>query len=212
MNAEKGNFLQLEEIAVGILAEIAKKSDVRIYTINHRIKEEKSLAGLLEIADEHFVRIRDSVASYTKSVHDKIINDDANSVAIDSVSLSEYMANSRNMQNFLTAVANLCEAEITPESPDSYLEQLAWLKICTIGELQQMLAENSSLALQMIRTTLAAADLDILSSTVALRFLCRAELIRRKCTQEQATDFFMLSTGKKERAMRYAQQLLAQYA
>ena len=167
------------------------------------------LAGLLEIADEHFVRIRDSVAQYTKTVHEKIVNDSANDVPIDSVSLEEYMTNSKNMHSFLETVSNICEAEVTYESPDNYLIQLEWLKKKSIGDLQKMLETNSSLALRMIQQTLSMAELDILSSTVALRFLCHAELILKHYPQEQMVEFLQLSMKNKDRAERYAKRLMA---
>lgn len=170
------------------------------------------LAGLLEIADEHFVHIRDSVAAYTKDVHKRIIEDSANDIPIDSVSLEEYMNYSKSMQSFLQTIANLCEAEISKESPETYLEQLDWLKKRTIGDLQQMLNDNASLALQMIEKILVATDIDILSSTVALRFLCHAELVQKHYNKELMVDFFMLSTNNKDRAERYADKLINEYA
>lgn len=168
------------------------------------------LAGLLEIADDHFVNIRDKVSDYTAAVHEKIISDAANDIPIDSVSLAEYMHNSKSMQAFLQIISNVCKAEISQESPENYLEQLAWLKKYTIGDLQQMLTENYSLALQMIEKRLATAELDILSSTVALRFLCHAELVRRHYGKELMIEFFMLSMNSRERAERYAEQLLGE--
>jgi len=165
------------------------------------------LAGLLEIADEHFVRIRDSVAQYTKEVHSKIINDDAHNIPIDSVSLEEYMANSKNMRSFLQTLGNICEADIAYQSPENYLEQLEWLKKKTLGDLQEMMEKNSSLALRMVQQTLACAGLDILSSTVALRFLCHAELISHNYTKEQMVEFLQISMKDKGRAERYAERL-----
>ncbi len=165
------------------------------------------LAGLLEIADEHFTRIRDTVANYTEVVRQKIVNDDANDIPIDSVSLEEYMRSSKNIRAFLNVIANMCNAEIYDDNADSYLEQLAWLKIETIGDLQQMLSRNSSLALRMARSSLAGSGLDIFASNVALRLLCRAELVSAEYTQKQATEFFCLSTKDKARAERYAREL-----
>ncbi|MBQ6779757.1 MAG: hypothetical protein IJP62_00845 [Treponema sp.] len=167
------------------------------------------LAGLLEIADEHVVRIRDNVSKYTKSVHEKIINDNAHDIQIDTVSLNEYIDYSKNMRSFLQTISNVCEAEIYSEKADSYLEQLAWLKKNTLGDLQNMLEENSSLALRMIEKQLAMSELDILSSTIAIRFLCRAELIHKQYTQEQIMEFFLLSMEKKraERAVKQVFEL-----
>ncbi len=165
------------------------------------------LAGLLEIADEHFSRIRDNVALYTEQVHQKIVNDDANTILIDSVSLDEYMTYSKNMQAFLTVIGSFCSAEIYTESAENYIEQLAWLKKETIGDLQEMLIDNSSLALRIAARTICPAGLDILCSTAALRFLCLAELINKEYSLSQTADFFYLSTKDKSRAMHYAKEL-----
>lgn len=179
------------------------------YGIPSAVKREFfRLAGLLEIADEHFVNIRERVSEYTAAVHEKIISDTANDIPIDSVSLAEYMHNSKSMQAFLQIISNVCKAEISQESPENYLEQLEWLKKQTIGDIQQMLTDNYSLALQMIEKRLATTDLDILSSTVALRFLCHAELVRKHYSKELLIEFFMLSMDNRERAERYANQLI----
>ena len=170
------------------------------------------LAGLLEIADEHFIRIRDNVANYTEKVHQKIVNDDAGDIAIDSVSLDEYMCYSKNMRAFLQSIANMTEAEISDETADNYIDQLAWFGIKTLGDLQNMLLENSSLAFQMARNTLAITDLDILSSSVALRFLCHAELINKKYTEREMIDFFKLTMKSQDRATRYAKELIKNYS
>ena len=169
------------------------------------------LAGLLEIADEHFVSIRDMVSAYTKDVHERIIADTADDIPIDSVSLEEYMNNSKNMQNFLRTISNVCGAEISPQNPDNYLEQLDWLKKRNIGDLQQMLTDNYSLAMQMIEKVIAVSDLDILSSTVALRFLCHAELVNKRYSKDLIVDFFMLSMKSRERAEKYADKLIKEY-
>ena len=166
------------------------------------------LAGLLEIADEHFMRIRDTVANYTEEVHTKIMNDDANDIRIDSVSLGEYMRYSRNMRSFLEQIAKLCNAEIYDDSAESYLEQFAWLKKETLGDLQKMLEEDAPLALQMAEETLGQMDLDIFSSTAALRFLCRAELVLKGYSREQAKEFFYISTKDASRAERYANEVI----
>ena len=68
--------------------------------------------------------------------------------------------------------------------------------------------ENHDLALSNAKTALENTDLDILSSSVGLRFLCRAELLNKKYSEEQATEFLMLSVGDKSRASRMAKSLL----
>ena len=74
--------------------------------------------------------------------------------------------------------------------------------------LKQKLAENHDLALELAKATLANTELDILSSSVGLRFLCRAELLNQHYNEEQITEFLMLSTGDRTHAQRMAKNLL----
>lgn len=169
------------------------------------------LAGLLEIADEHFSRIRDTVATYIVSTHQKIVNDNANDIPLDSVSLDEYMRYSNSMGQFLKRIAKICNSEIVHESLENYLEELSWFKLETIGDLQRLLADNAELAFRMAEDMLSCAELDILNSTVALRFLCRAELINGEYTKKQAAQFFYLSSKNQERSEKYAEKLFSDY-
>ena len=62
-----------------------------------------------------------------------------------------------------------------------------------------------------IERALANADLDILSSSVGLRFLCRAEILNKHYSLEKTTEFLKLSMGTTEKAERQAKHLLRTY-
>lgn len=166
------------------------------------------IAGLLEIADDEFVRVRDDVLAYTEDTKQKIMRDEAGDVRIDSVSLKEYVLRSRKMRAFLEELAAICGSEISDIDPEAYLEQLQWLGKKTLGELDQMLNDNRALAYAMAKQALENTDLDILSSNVGLRFLCRAELVRKQYPLEQVVQFMKLSATNAERAQRMAESLL----
>ena len=68
------------------------------------------------------------------------------------------------------------------------------------------------LAFRLAERVLRGSELDILASNIALRFLCRAELVSGGYSVEQATEFIALSVNKKERAQRQAQRLFKIYA
>ena len=128
---------------------------------------------------------------------------------IDTVSLQEYMHRNKQMKAFLQKICAINSAELEEISPESYIEQLAWLGKKTLGSLQQMLSENEDLAYRMARQALERPDLDILSSNGGLRFLCRAELVNRGYSSEQIIQFLTLATGRKQGAERQAKALLA---
>lgn len=169
------------------------------------------LAGLMEIADEHFSRIRDTVSSYTEDVHQKIVNDTSSEIPIDAVSLAEYMKYSHKMRSFLNKIAEDCHAEIFDDTPENYIEQLAWLHKTKLGDIQKMLEENGSLAERIAQKTLSEYELDIFAASVGLRALCHAELITKCFSEQQASEFFMLSLNNKERSLQHAKELLNEY-
>ena len=169
------------------------------------------LSCLLEVADDEFVRVRDDMKRYSDRVRDKIINDDADDVPIDSVSLKEYVLRNTKMQAFLKSLADICGSEISVIEPESYIEQLKWLGKTTIGDVQRMLEEDSALAFRLAERSLAGTELDIISSNVGLRFLTRAELLLKGYTREKAEAFLTIQTGKADRAKRQAKYLYDSY-
>ena len=140
------------------------------------------------------------------------MHDGAEDVLIDIVSLKEYMLRNRKMGEFIQKIADIEHSEICQINPESYLLQLKWLNIITIGDLQKMLEENESLALRMAKDALEGSEIDIVTSNVALRYLCRAKLISGGYSVQQATEFIALTVNKKERAERQAVEMFKKYA
>lgn len=174
-------------------------------------REFSRVAGLLEIADEEFISIRDSIHQYGDEIRKQIADNQAECVLIDMVSLTEYMKLNREMRSFLSELAEINRAEIQEISPESYLEQLMWLGKRSLGDLQQMLEENKQLAYVLAKYTLDKTDLDILASNIGLRYLCRAELLNKHYPKEKIEEFITLSTGDSKRAARQAQHLMDVY-
>ena len=175
------------------------------------IREFSRIAGLLEIADDEFVRTRDHMRGYTENIRQKIIENKADDVHIDSISLNEYVKRNTKMQAFLQEISKIANAEISEIDAENYIVQLKFLGKETLGDLQQMMDENQNLALLLAKKSLANAELDILSSTVGLRFLCRAELLNKNYSPQKITEFLKLSLGTEEKASRQAKHLLKIY-
>lgn len=175
------------------------------------VREFARLAGLLELADEEFIRARDHINSYINETREKIKSDNAGDVLIDLISLNEYMLHNGSMRSFLNELAGIEGSDIAEIDPESYIMQLKWLGITTIGQLQEMLAENRGVALELAKRTLTGSELDILSSNVALRFLCRAKLLTGGYTEKQAAEFIGLTAKTSERSQRQAKRLFKMY-
>ena len=166
------------------------------------------LAGLLELADDEFVRARDNMVGYTEDIRKRIVTDDADDIPINMISLKEYVLHNERMQSIIREIADIAGAEISEIDPESYIPQLAFLGITKLGDIEKMINENYSLAIKLATKALSAAELDIVSSSVALRFLCRAELLNKKYSMDKISDFLKISLGTKEKAERQAKYLL----
>lgn len=168
------------------------------------------LAGLLELADDEFVRARDNMAKYTDDIRERIKTDEADDVTINMISLNEYVLHNEKMQGLIKEIAEISQAEIKNIEPDSYIPQLAFLGVVKLGDIERLISENYSLAIKLAKKALSSANLDIVSSSVALRFLCRAELLNKNYDFDKIVEFLKISLKTQEKAERQAKYLLKQ--
>ncbi len=129
------------------------------------------IAGMLELADEEFSRIRLEITNYRRKVEQLVADGDFEKVELNSDTFRSYMAidpfaalNSR--------ISRINQAEIQNISSYYFLEPLKWLGFNTLGDLERMRADYSEAAFQLALHKLSGTDLDIISSTLALQNLC----------------------------------------
>lgn len=171
------------------------------------VREFARLAGLLEIADNEFMRARDHITEYTETVRAKIISDTDDDIRIDLISLREYMLLNKKMQAFLRKLSKIEGSEISHSDPEGYIMQLRWLHIDTVGELKAMLDENGATAMRIARKALEGTEIDIIASGAALRFLCQARLTDGDYSDREITEFAELSAKGADRAERYLNRI-----
>ena len=171
-------------------------------------REFSRIAGLLEIADGQFVSLRDNLNSYSDEIKRKIKDDEADEIEIDRISLEEYMKHNKSMDAFLNKISSETGAYIEYINPESYIEQLSWLGVETIGDLSRMLATNEQLAAKMAIERIKMAELDIVSTNTALRYICRAELRQNNYTKEQIIRFLKIAIDDDARIEIYADRII----
>lgn len=169
------------------------------------------VAGLLELADDEFIRLRDGMKAYTDDIRMRIKEDRADEVAINVVSVNEFVQNNYRMRELNRKISAINGAEIKTVDAGSYIDQLSWLNITKIGELQDMTKRNEESAFALAENALSATDIDVLSSNVGLFYLCRAELMARKLSLSEITEFFGISLSDKNAAARRAATFYKRY-
>lgn len=102
------------------------------------------LAGMLEIADDQFVALRDDLSKYEKEVPERI-EEEPGSVQLDKASLGAYFHQSKTVGRLDRAIAGAVSAEIVP-APHTFIDHvlgsLAFIRISSIGQLEAELLAN----------------------------------------------------------------------
>ena len=171
-------------------------------------REMSRVAGLLEIADDQFINIRNDIRKYGEEVEQLLQQGKLGEVLIDLVTLRQYLENNENIKSFTNELIKMSGAKRRTFSPESYIEQLTFLGKKTIGDIELMLYDNREKALRLARHTFETNKLNWISSNISLYFLCRAELLDNGYSLDDITKFMNLTTKNQRRAQRQAEQLV----
>ena len=181
------------------------------YGVPREIRRQFSrLAGLLEIADAGFDKIREDMKEYDREVKRKIANDEELDLEIDMISLRQYMSKSYKMTAFYEQITEEVGLEIIPVDPQVYVRQLEYLGITTLDHLHQMLQTDKELAIALMKDSFAGSDLEFIASNAVLLFLCRADMVRRQFPLEQICGFVALTKHDPLQIRESAERIFAQ--
>lgn len=152
------------------------------------------MAGLLELADKQFLELRNRVHEYEGMVNEKIINNNASDVLLDRVSLAAFTRLNTDFKNFVNKIDVNLGVSTELINPENYVDQIQFFNVTNISELSNMFNENKLMIYQMIQSKVEAFELDIITSNMIFRYLCRAELVRRNYSLEEIEKFIRITT------------------
>jgi len=108
------------------------------------------IAGLLEVADSEFVNIKDRLASYAETISQKIA-DEPEEVYIDKLSLESFINENgliKEINQQITDKTGLQVRDYLPFRASNRIEELHYLGIETISELELKLSENKEILIE----------------------------------------------------------------
>lgn len=157
------------------------------------------LAGMLELVDEEFGRIRHEITNYRRKVEQLVADGNFDKVELNTDTFLSYMAidpfSALNDQ-----IACINQAEILQVSPIYFLEPLEWLGFKTLGDIERMRVEYGEAAYQLALHKLSGTDLDIISSTLGLQNLCLCHIADHDDAVETMSEFLEKINGSPESA------------
>ena len=129
------------------------------------------LAGMLEMVDDEFSRIRMEISDYRRRVQQLVQNGKLDDVLLDGDTFNSYLQ-AKPFERLNKRIAAINQAEIQEVPLIRYLRVLKALGCNTLGDVRQMRNKYEEDAYALARHQLGNTDLDIISSAVGLQNIC----------------------------------------
>lgn len=129
------------------------------------------LAGILEMADDEFSRIRSEITDYRRRVRQLVQNGKLDDVQLDGDTFNSYLQ-ARPFDALNKRIAAINQAEIQEVPLISYLRVFNAFGCKTLGDVQRLVKQYEKDAYRLARHQLGNTDLDIISSAVGVQNIC----------------------------------------
>ena len=135
------------------------------------------LAGMLELIDDEFSRIRRELADYRRNVQALVASGNLGEVLLDGDSFRSYLAIGP-FDALSRRIASINQAEIQEVDLSGFPALFKGLGFQTLGDVDALVKNYSEAAYQIACFQMALTDLDILSSSLAPQNLCTAYILK----------------------------------
>ena len=135
------------------------------------------LAGILELVDDEFSRIRRELADYRRQVQKLVASGNLGEVQLDGDSFKSYMAIGP-FDRLNRKIASVNQAEIQPVDMSAFLSMFKILRFNTLGDIESLIKNYSDAAYQIACFQIGLTDLDIISASIGPQNLCTAFILK----------------------------------
>ncbi len=135
------------------------------------LRQMNRLAGMLEMADDEFSRIRTEINDYRRRVQQLVQNGKLDDVQLDGDTFNSYLE-TKPFDQLTRRMAAINQAEIQEVSLMSYLPVFKAFACKTLGDVDKIIKKYSDDAYRLARHQLGNTDIDIISSALGLQNIC----------------------------------------
>ena len=168
------------------------------------------LAGMLELADDEFSRLRTTMTEYRRQIQTLVKSGNLSEVTLSTDSFRSYLE-LRPLDTLNQRIAAVNQAELFPASLMPFLPVLENFGMESLGEVQAMVDELSDTAYQLALSQLAITDLDILSETVGMQNLCVVYTLKHGGSRDDVKFIYDKLYGKNDSNELLADGIIRQY-
>ena len=166
----------LQHMWANMYHDMGYKSDVEIPVEYQR--NMNRLAGMLELADEQFSRIRREINDYRRNVQSLVATGNFDEVPLNGDTFRSYL-DLKPYQRLMEKIAAINQAEIYEDSLIPYYNVLLHMGMKTVGDIERLRNKYSDGAYQLALLQLAGTGLDIVAYSVALQNICIVAILKQ---------------------------------
>ena len=141
------------------------------------LRQFSRLAGMLELADDEFSRIRTTMTNYSREIQRLVESGRLEEVPLSSETFRNYLI-MRPFDRLNKRIAAVNQAEIFPAPLLPFYEVLESIGLKTLGDVEKFIRNNEDDAYQLALAGIAMTDLDILTEFVAIQNLCYVHVLK----------------------------------
>lgn len=159
------------------------------------LRQMNRLAGMLEMADDEFSRIRMDIADYRRRVQQLVQDGKLDDVKLDGDTFGSYLR-ARPFDSLNRRIASISQAEIQEVSLSQYLSVFIALGCKTLGDVDRLCKRYTDDAYSLARHQLGVVGLDILASSVGIQNICIVCILAQGGGKIGLTRFFNAINGE----------------
>lgn len=167
------------------------------------------LAGMLELIDEEFSRLRNVLTDYQRKMLALQASGQLDNVDLN-VETFRHFLETRPLTRLNQRIASINQAELYPVPIMPFLRVLQKLGMETLGDVIRLIDEYSDDAYRLAIIQLGATDLDILSESIGIQNICYAYVLKQGGGPADLCMIFDLLNGYDPDNMTQAKQLFEQ--
>ena len=167
------------------------------------------LAGVLELADEQFSRIRTELTDYRRRVQALVASGKLGEVPLDGDTFRSYLE-LNPFQALNRKIAAVNQAEIQPVSLMNFLSVFKAMGCKTLGDVSNLIRDYGEAAYQIACYQIGLTDLDIISSSLGPQDLCIAFILKNGGGRAGVRMLFDALNGPSESNESIAEMLVEQ--
>ena len=165
----------LQHVWSAIQHDIGYKSEIETPLEYHR--NLSRLAGMLELADNEFSRIRNAITDYRRRAQSLVQSGQLEEVPLDLDTFRSYL-DKRPFDKLNRKIAAITQAELHEAPWWPYLKALRHIGMNTLGDVERLMRNNFDDAYQLALFQLGSTDIDILAETIGLQNLCIVHILK----------------------------------